>query len=521
MADPQYDLAIVGGGINGAGVARDAVGRGLKVLLCEQHDLGAHTSSASTKLIHGGLRYLEQYEFGLVRKALQEREVLLRAAPHIIWPMRFVMPHDRRLRPRWLIRAGLFLYDHLGGRKLLPASRAINLSRHPAGNPLQAELRHGYEYSDCWVEDARLVVLNAMDAAERGAAVLPRTACVAAQRLSDRWRLSLRSNAGVREVDARVLVNAAGPWVSRFLEEVAGGSRSDRQVRMIKGSHIVVPALFGHDYAYLFQNPDGRVVFAIPYERDYTLIGTTDEAYSGNPAEVRISDHEVVYLCETVSRYFRQPVTPEQVVWSYSGVRPLYDDAAENASAITRDYVLDLDAMPGKAPVLSIFGGKITTYRKLAEDVLAQVQPLLGSRGGNWTADRPLPGGDIAGADFESWLTERQREYAWLPQPLLRRYGRQYGTRLERLLAGRTALSELGEHLGDGVYEAELEYLIDQEWVREADDLLWRRSKLGLHVSSDTRERLARWFAARFVIPGDRDTAEPGRVPPDRIPLPA
>lgn len=518
MGDPQYDVAIVGGGINGAGVARDAAGRGLNVLLCEQHDLGAHTSSASTKLIHGGLRYLEQYEFGLVRKALQEREVLLRAAPHIIWPMRFVMPHDRRLRPRWLIRAGLFLYDHLGGRELLPASHGIDLTRHPAGRPLQPELRYGYEYSDCWVEDARLVLLNAMDAVEHGATVLPRTACVGAQRLADRWALTLRSGAEEYPVDARVLVNAAGPWVSRFLEDVAAGNRSERKVRMIKGSHIVVPALFEHDRAYLFQNPDGRVVFAIPYEGDFTLIGTTDEAFSGDPATVRISDQEVRYLCDTVSRYFRQSVSPEQVVWSYSGVRPLYDDAAKNASAVTRDYVLDLDAANGQAPILSIFGGKITTYRKLAEDVLAQIQPLLGRGSGTWTAGRPLPGGDIPEADFEAWLEARQQDYPWVPQPLLRRYGRQYGTRLERILGGKTALSDLGEHLGDGLYVAELEYLVEQEWVREAEDLLWRRSKLGLHVQAETRERLVHWLAARFPIRDGQDLSMAAVVEAEPVP---
>lgn len=500
MEHLQFDLVVVGGGINGAGVARDAAGRGLRVLLCEQHDLGAHTSSSSTKLIHGGLRYLEHYAFGLVRKALQEREVLMRAAPHIIWPMRFVMPHDKQLRPRWMIRAGLFLYDNLGGRELLPASRGINLGKHVAGNALHDSLRYGYEYSDCWVEDARLVVLNALDAAERGADVRPRTACVAAQRHADHWMLTLRAESGEeQQVRSRAMINAAGPWVSRFLGEVAGSPRTDLRVRLIKGSHIVLPALFDHDYSYLFQNPDGRVVFAIPYEHHYTLVGTTDEVFEGDPATVRISEHEVTYLCETINRYFKQSVGPDDVAWTYSGVRPLFDDDAASASAVTRDYVLDLDVSDGLAPMVSIFGGKITTFRKLAEEVVEQVLPLLGTDVPRWTAAAPLPGGDIPDADFDGWLARLQAANPGLPASLLARYGRQYGTRCEQLLAGARSVADLGEHLGDDIYAAELNYLIAQEWARESDDVLWRRSKLGLHVSEQTRERVRAWFAARFV----------------------
>lgn len=495
-----YDLVVVGGGINGAGIARDAAGRGLHVLLCERDDLAAHTSSASTKLIHGGLRYLEYYEFSLVRKALKEREVLLRAAPHIIWPMRFVMPHTRDLRPRWMIRMGLFLYDHLGGKSSLARSGAIKLQEHPAGSALNADFRNGYIYSDCWVQDSRLVTLNALDAAERGAEIRPRTTCTAARRDGALWQVELRdeSSGTSSTVQARALVNAAGPWVGSFLQSITGEQKRQggKQVRLVKGSHLVVPRLFDHDQAYLLQNPDGRVVFVIPYEQDYTLIGTTDEAFTGDPRSIDISEAETSYLCDTVARYFRRAVTPDDVIWSYAGVRPLYDDQAANASAVTRDYVLDLDARAGEAPLLSVFGGKITTYRTLAEDVLAQLAGPLGITAPRWTAGSTLPGGDIPDADFEAWLTPLAHAYPFLPPDLLWRYARNYGTRIHTLVGDARSLQGLGEHLGDGIYAAELDYLIRYEWAQTADDVLWRRSRMGLHITEATRQAIDAWFTS-------------------------
>ena len=502
------DIVVVGGGINGAGIARDAAGRGLSVLLCEKNDLASATSSASTKLIHGGLRYLEYYEFRLVREALIEREVLLRAAPHIIWPLRFVLPHNKGLRPAWMIRLGLFLYDHLGGRKLLPASEGIDLRRHPAGEPLEADLSKAFVYSDCWVQDSRLVVLNALDARERGAEVLTRTECVSARREGGLWRVVLRDlrDGGQREVTARALVNAAGPWTAEFIEQRTGLNKA-QSLRLVKGSHIVVPRLFDHAFPYIFQNPDGRIVFAIPYEDDFTLIGTTDVDFKDDPGQVKISAEETAYLCEAVNAYFKRKITPAEVVWTYSGVRPLYDDAAESASSATRDYVLELDHGPDKAPLLSVFGGKITTFRKLSEHALAKLEEALGSLGAGWTAEAPLPGGDIPGADFEGYLARFCEDYPWLPADLARRYLRAYGTRTERLLDGATDLAGLGEHLGDGLYAAELAYLMREEWVETSDDLLWRRSKMGLHVSETTQQQLDAWLARHKAPAGRQETA--------------
>ncbi len=492
-----YDLLVIGGGVNGAGIARDAVGRGLSVLLCEQDDLAAHTSSASTKLIHGGLRYLEHYEFSLVRKALQEREVLLRAAPHLIAPLRFVMPHVGSLRPAWMMRIGLFLYDHLGRRELLPGSESIDLRSHPAGAPLKPRAKKGYAYSDGWVDDARLVVLNALDAAERGARILTRTRVASAERGADLWRATLRSGQGdaQRSVRARCIVNATGPWVTEVLR---GALRIEprRHLRAAKGSHIVVPRLFDHDCAYTLQNEDKRVVFAIPYQSDYTLIGTTDVEYRDDPRNVAISDDEVAYLCAAVNAFFVRQVAPADVVWSYSGVRPLLDDETDDLSAVTRDYELELDAGEGKAPLLSVFGGKLTTYRRLAEEALALLQGPLGITGPAWTAGVPLPGGDIPGADFERFLARLARRHPWLPPELARRYARAYGTRAERLLGGASGLADLGAPIGDGLYELELRYLAQYEWACTADDVLWRRSKLGLRASPDTRRRLGEWLAA-------------------------
>ena len=501
------DIVVVGGGINGAGIARDAAGRGLSVLLCEKNDLASATSSASTKLIHGGLRYLEYYEFRLVREALIEREVLLRAAPHIIWPLRFVLPHNKGLRPAWMIRLGLFLYDHLGGRKLLPGSEGIDLRQHPAGAPLEADLRKAFVYSDCWVQDSRLVVLNAMDARERGAEVLTRVECVSARREEGQWRVVLRDlhDGAQREVRARALVNAAGPWTAEFIEQRAGLNKA-QSLRLVKGSHIVVPKLFEHDFPYIFQNPDGRIVFAIPYENDFTLIGTTDVDFTADPGEVEISDDEVAYLCQAVNAYFKRKITPADVVWTYSGVRPLYDDRAESASSATRDYVLEIDHGPGKAPLLSVFGGKITTFRKLSEHALRKLEEAMGPLGESWTAEAPLPGGDIPGADFEGYAERFRQSHSWLPQDLARRYLRAYGTRTEQLLDGAGDLDGLGEHLGDGLYAAELRYLMRQEWVETADDLLWRRSKMGLHVSADTKQNLAAWIARQSGAAARQET---------------
>lgn len=496
----QADLLVVGGGINGTGIARDAVGRGLTVLLCEAGDLAQATSSASSKLIHGGLRYLEYYEFRLVREALREREVLLRAAPHIIWPLRFVLPHNPGLRPAWLIRLGLFLYDHLGGRRLLPASEGVRLRRHSYGKGTKSGLDKAFVYSDAWVQDARLVVLNALDAQERGAAIHTRTKLVSAERTGDRWVAVLERADGSRiTVTAAAIANAAGPWVSEVLNQRLG-QKTDKRVRLIKGSHIVVPKLHDGGQAFILQNNDRRIVFVIPYESDYSLIGTTDHDYQGDPAQVAISAEETEYLCAVANRHFEKQISAADVVWSYSGVRPLYDDAAANASAVTRDYTLDLDAPIGAAPLLSVFGGKITTYRCLALEavdklLIALGRPVGAGLGRNWTAREPLPGGDIPSADFDGFLRQLEAEYPFLPQDLARRYARAYGTRSRRLLGPAQSLDDLGADLGDGVYAAELRYLRDVEWADTADDVLWRRSKLGLHVSARTQMAIADWLS--------------------------
>jgi glycerol-3-phosphate dehydrogenase len=503
-----YDLLVVGGGINGVGIARDAVGRGLSVLLCEQDDLAAHTSSASTKLIHGGLRYLEHYEFGLVRKALQEREVLLRAAPHLISPLRFVIPHVSTLRPAWMMRLGLLLYDHLGKRELLPASQSIDLRSHPAGAPLQPRARSGFVYSDGLVDDARLVLANALDAAERGARILTRTRLEAAERGALHWRATLRSAGGeASSVSARCIVNAAGPWVSDVLR-TSLQTESRRHLRAAKGSHIAVPRLFEHEYAYTLQNHDKRIVFAIPYQSDYTLIGTTDVEYAGDPARVSIAEDEMSYLCAAVNAYFVRQVSPSDVIWSYSGVRPLLEDEANDLSAVTRDYELELDSGEGEAPLLSVFGGKLTTYRRLAEEAVALLQSSLGALKPAWTSRAPLPGGDIPGADFERFQHQLERRHAWLPAPLAGRYARAYGTRAEKLLAGAQSLADLGTEIGDGLYEVEATYLTCYEWARTGEDVLWRRSKLGLKASPDTVRRLDQWLAANVAGPASGRTLQ-------------
>ena len=495
----ETDLLVVGGGINGTGIARDAVGRGLSVVLCEAGDLARATSSASSKLIHGGLRYLEYYEFRLVREALTEREILLRAAPHIIWPLRFVLPHNPGLRPAWMIRLGLFLYDHLGGRKLLPASEGIRLRRHRYGKGTKQALDKAFVYSDCWVQDARLVVLNALDAQERGATIHTRTKLIDAHRAGGRWIASLEREDGSRfDVAAKALVNAGGPWVSEILNSRLG-QNTDKRVRLIKGSHIVVPKLHDGDQAFILQNADRRIVFVIPYEGDYSLIGTTDHDFTGDASKVSISPEETDYLCAIANAHFEKQISAQDVVWSYSGVRPLYDDASTNASAVTRDYTLDLDAPTAEAPLLSVFGGKITTYRCLALEAVDTLLPALGKPvsnglGENWTARAPLPGGDIPNADFEGFLRQLAAGYPFLPAALAHRYGRAYGTRTRKLLGAAQSLTDLGQDFGEGVYEAELRYLRDVEWARSAEDVLWRRSKLGLHTGAGTQMAVADWF---------------------------
>jgi glycerol-3-phosphate dehydrogenase len=497
--EQPFDLLIVGGGINGVGIARDAAGRGLKVLLAEKDDLGAHTSSSSTKLVHGGLRYLEHYEFGLVRKSLAEREVLLRNAPHIVWPMRFLIPHDPSMRPVWMIRIGLFLYDHLARREILPGSETVDLRRHEAGKPLKEVWRAGIMYSDGWVDDARLVVLNALDARERGAAIAPRTRCTSIRRDGELWSVELEDADGRRCVRSRGLVNAAGPWAATFLRQ-AGGQSQVRPLRLVKGSHIVVRKLFEHPYAYIVQNPDKRIVFAIPFEREFTLIGTTDVEIGGDPGDARADADEIDYLCTMINRYFSRQIKPADVVWTYSGVRPLLDDGAD-ASSVTRDYKLELDA--GGAPLLSVWGGKLTTYRALAEEAVQMLARPLGITAGDWTARAPLPGGDLGSvvaasgdpmADFERFCELQAQRRPWLPAPLLRRYARAYGTRIDRLLGSASALSQLGDEVAPGLYAAEIDYLTGVEWARTAEDILWRRSKLGLHLPADAAGRVDAWL---------------------------
>lgn len=498
------DLLVVGGGINGAGIARDAAGRGLRVVLCDKDDLGAHTSSASSKLIHGGLRYLEHREFGLVRKALAEREVLLRSAPHIMRPLRFVMPHVPGQRPAWLMRAGLFLYDRLAPREFLPASETVDLAGHRAGMALKSDFTRAFVYSDGWVDDARLVVLNAVDARERGATILPRTACTAVARRARTWEAQLRGADGAESrVEARALVNAAGPWAGGFARLAGAAARLPRQ-RLVKGSHIVVPRLFDHACAYLFQHDDGRVVFAIPYEGAFTLVGTTDVDFDGDPGRAAIGADEEHYLCALANRYFRRQLAPTDIVWSYSGVRPLLDDpGARSAAAATRDYVLERDE--AGPPLLSVMGGKITTCRKLAEEALDWLAPRLGNASGAWTAGAVLPGGDLYGTapnsrsvlEFDRWVTALRRRHEWLPAPLALRYARAYGTRVERILAGCAGLTDLGLEVAPGLYEAELSYLVAQEWAVSADDVLWRRTKLGLHLRPGMAVKVAAWLAAQ------------------------
>ncbi|MEO1474972.1 MAG: glycerol-3-phosphate dehydrogenase [Pseudomonadota bacterium] len=486
----MYDLLIIGGGINGAGIARDAAGRGLSVLLCEKDDLASHTSSASTKLIHGGLRYLEYYDFALVRKALIEREVLLKSAPHIIWPMRFVLPQNNGTRPAWLVRLGLFLYDHLGGREILPGTKTLKRGKSPRLDPLKSEYARAFEYSDCWVEDSRLVTLNAVDAKERGAVVMTRTECTILSAENGMWTATLNSNTGeTKTVSAKAVINAAGPWVDQVAGFAMPKSNAER-VRLVKGSHIIVDALFEGEQAYFFQNQDGRIIFAIPYENGaFTLIGTTDEAYDDNPQNVKISNEEIDYLCECANEYFQKRITSDDVVSTYSGVRPLYDDKSADASAVTRDYVLSTK-MVEDAKIVSVYGGKITTYRKLAEDVIAELGDTFPNMGPKWTKDSHLPGGDIPNADFEVFFQSLTAVYPWLETALLRRLLRAYGTRIKDVLGTATSVDDLGHHYGSGLYQKEIDYLLTAEFAQSADDILYRRSKLYLQMSEQEQSDL-------------------------------
>jgi glycerol-3-phosphate dehydrogenase len=488
----EVDVFVVGGGVNGTGVARDAVGRGYSVMLAEMNDLASGTSSAATKLVHGGLRYLEHYEFRLVQEALAEREVLWAMAPHIIWPLRFVLPHHKGLRPKLVLRAGLAMYDYMGGRRLLPPTKTLDLSKDVTGTPLKPGFKTGFEYSDCWVDDARLVVLNARDAANRGATILVRTKVVSARREGGRWTIVLEGPDGRRSVTAKLLVNAAGPWVDDVIVG-AMGKNGAHNVRLVKGSHIVTRKLFDHDRCYIFQNADGRIIFAIPYEHDYTLIGTTDEDYKGDPREVAISQRETDYLLEAASEYFATPVTADDIAWTYSGVRPLFDDGASAAQEATRDYVLKVDGDAASGAVVNVFGGKLTTYRRLSESVMEKIEGVLGARGEPWTKGSRLPGGTFEPLAFDAELRRLGKDYPQLPSPLLRRLLRQYGSEARTLLGEAQSLDQLGTHFGDTLYQREVDYLIAVEWARAGEDVLWRRTKLGLRIGKDDAARLARY----------------------------
>lgn len=518
MPGTVHDLFIIGGGINGTGIARDAQGRGLSVALAEMHDLASATSSASTKLFHGGLRYLEYFEIGLVRKALIERETLLRAMPHISWPMRFVLPYhpDMRFeaetpasrllntvmpwmkgrRPAWMIRTGLFLYDHLGGRDILPGTTSLDLRTAPEGRPLDNRFERAFEYSDCWVEDARLVALNARDAAERGATIMVRSRVVSATREGELWHVETEDvDTGARTGHrARALVNAGGPWVEQVVRGVARIDTPEH-VRLVQGSHIVTHRLYDHDKCYFFQGEDGRIIFAIPFETDFTLIGTTDREYTGDPAQAACTDEEADYLITFANRYFKRQISRDEIVWTYAGVRPLYDDGASSATAATRDYVLSLDA--DGAPILSIFGGKITTYRKLAEQALAKLAPFFPDASGDWTAGVPLPGGDFPVDGFERLVERLTSDHPWLSQTWARRLVRAYGTEAEQIVGDAKGPEDMGEDFGATLTAAEVAWLMDREFARRADDVVWRRSKLGLRMTPDEIARLDDWMKAR------------------------
>lgn len=511
MTDLHYDLCVIGGGINGAGIARDAAGRGLSVLLIEAQDIAGATSSASSKLIHGGLRYLENLQIKMVGEALKEREVLCRTAPHLVRPMEFVLPHDTAQRPFWMIRAGLFLYDFLALGKSLPSSRTQDLSKGDYGMPLREEFTRGFVYSDCWADDTRLVVLNVVDAAERGAEILTRTACIGLEEEEGRWRVFLRKEKGEEsEVTASMVVNATGPWAVKFLEQ-AGLADSDPdlpKMRLVKGSHLIVPRQYKGDHAYILQQPDGRVVFVTPYEDRFSLIGTTEEAYDADPREAMISKAETEYLCAAYNRSFKAAISPSDAIFTFSGVRPLFDDGKQSSSKVTRDYRI-YHHNRYAPPLLSVFGGKLTTYRALSQTVVNKLMLLSGRQAIGWTAKKPLAGGDIKDHDFHSFMFLQRELYPWMPLPLLYRYARAYGTRVEKLLDGLEDLAGLGEHYGDDIFAVEIAYLRRHEWAKTVEDILWRRSKLGLHAGDETIRRLETLFESDEPTVEDRADTKP------------
>jgi len=504
MASEQeiHDIFIIGGGINGAGIARDAAGRGLRVILAEMNDLASGTSSNSSKLIHGGLRYLEHYEFRLVREALKEREVLWKIAPHIIWPVRIVLPYHKELRPFWLLRLGLFLYDHIGGRKKLPATTTIDLNNNEAGKPLKPGYNRAFEYSDCAVLDSRLVILNAMDARDRSALIMPRTEVVKADRKDGIWNIQTKSTATGKTSShqARIVINAAGPWIDQVLEENFG-RETPKNVRLVQGSHIIVKKIYQHDRDYIFQNADDRIIFVVPYEEDFTLIGTTDHDHSGKASDAKIAESEIEYLCNAASEYFQTSIVREQVVSSFCGVRPLYDDGATKAQEATRDYVLKLEggrkSANNEPALINIFGGKLTTYRRLAESVLQLVESELQLNNASWTANEPLPGGDFAMDDFDELITNLQVQFPFLSAKHARRLIRCYGTRATQILDGVNSSKDLGRHFGATLYECEIRYLLENEWASSADDILVRRTKQGLHLSGREKSALADFLKTR------------------------
>ena len=497
--DNITDVFVIGGGVNGCGIARDAVGRGYSVFLAEMGDLASGTSSAATKLVHGGLRYLEYYEFRLVHEALAEREVLWAMAPHIIWPMRFVLPHHKGLRPAWFLRLGLLVYDHLGARKLLPPTKTLDLRTDPIGRPLKDGYATAFEYSDCWVDDARLVALTARDAADKGAIIQTRTKVISATREDGLWTVKLQDvDSKLRgTVKARLVVNAGGPWVDQVLRE-SFGQNDAHHVRLVKGSHIVVRKLFDHDRAYFFQNKDGRIIFAIPYERDFTLIGTTDLDFKGDPHGIKISEDETQYLLAAATEYFEKPVTWQDIVWTYAGVRPLFDDHASKAQEATRDYVLRTEGDAKTGAVVNVFGGKLTTHRRLSEEALGHIEKVLGRKGKPWTKGSKLPGGEFGPKEFDTQVERLNELYPSLPDRLLRRLARQFGTRAATLLGSAKRMEELGEMFGADLTQREVDYLVDNEWARTADDILWRRTKLGLRVGLGDKARLDTYLQGRL-----------------------
>ncbi|MEO6015120.1 MAG: glycerol-3-phosphate dehydrogenase [Devosia sp.] len=492
------DIFVIGGGVNGCGIARDAAGRGFSVFLAEMGDLASGTSSAATKLVHGGLRYLEYYEFRLVREALEEREVLWAMAPHIIWPLRFVLPHHKGLRPAWLLRLGLFVYDHIGTRKLLPPTKTLDLNSSPLGRPLKDGYAKAFEYSDCWVDDARLVSLTARDAADKGAIIQTRTKVTSATRENGIWTIKLQDVDTKLKgtVKARLLVNAAGPWVDTVLREVTG-QNDVNHVRLVKGSHIVVRKLFDHDRAYFFQNSDGRIFFAIPYERDFTLIGTTDQDYTIDPQGVKISEEETSYLLAAATEYFEKPVTAADIVWTYAGVRPLFNNHKSKAQEATRDYVLTTEGDAASGALVNVFGGKLTTHRRLSEEALRHIEKVLGVRGKPWTKSSKLPGGEFGPKEFDLQVERLNDLYPNLADKFLRRLARAYGTRAATLLGSAKRMQDLGEAFGADLTQREVEYLIEHEFARTADDILWRRSKLGLRVGQGDKVRLEGYLKNR------------------------